>query len=229
MATEDPRNEESFRWKHHDNASGPSPAGWLCTTGRVVGYRTYLRWRFLDDAGKQVRAVRAVDTATDPAYQGMGIFRTLALRSVAELTLAGDAIVFNTPNDQSRPGYLKMGWSVARRLPVGVLPVGPARSRRWFRRVCRRTCGRNARMPVWMPRRRWPIPLSPLPFCSTRHLSVRTDRTPDFLAWRTSSSPLAYRVLLASDGDPSEGGLIFRLRRRGPAVEAAIIEQLVPT
>ena len=118
-------NEEFFRWKHHDNVFGTSPAWVALHDGAVVGYRTFLRWRFLDDDGKQVRAVRAVDTATDPAYQGMGIFRTLTLRAAAELTLAGDALVFNTPNDQSRPGYLKMGWSVARRLPVGVLPAGP--------------------------------------------------------------------------------------------------------
>ena len=121
---EDP-NEEFFRWKHHDNAFGPSPAWVALHDGRVVGYRTFLRWRFLDDAGRVVTAVRAVDTATDPSYRGMGIFRMLTLRAVADLTLAGDGIVFNTPNDQSRPGYLKMGWSVARRLPVGVLPTGP--------------------------------------------------------------------------------------------------------
>jgi GNAT superfamily N-acetyltransferase len=225
---EDP-NEEFFRWKHHDNAFGPSPAWVALHDGRVVGYRTYLRWRFLDDAGKQVRAVRAVDTATDPAYQGIGIFRTLTLRSVAELTLAGDAIVFNTPNDQSRPGYLKMGWSVARRLPVGVLPAGP-------RAVAQMV---SSRVPADL----WSIPTDAgldaaealadptvaaalLQHAPTR--GFRTDRTPDFLAWRTSLSPLAYRVLLASDGDPSEGGLVFRLRRRGDAVEAAVIEQLVP-
>jgi GNAT superfamily N-acetyltransferase len=225
---EDP-NEEFFRWKHHDNAFGPSPAWVALHDGRVVGYRTYLRWRFLDDAGKQVRAVRAVDTATDPAYQGIGIFRTLTLRSVAELTLAGDAIVFNTPNDQSRPGYLKMGWSVARRLPVGVLPAGP-------RAVAQMV---SSRVPADL----WSIPTDAgldaaealaeptvaaalLQHAPTR--GFRTDRTPEYLAWRTSLRPLAYRLLLASDRDPAEGGLVFRLRRRGDAVEAAVIEQLVP-
>ena len=118
-------NEEFFRWKHRDNPFGESPAWVALHQGRVVGYRTFLRWEFVDLEGRVVRGVRAVDTATDPAYQGRGIFRTLTLRGVAELTLAGDALVFNTPNDQSRPGYLKMGWSLARRLPVAVLPAGP--------------------------------------------------------------------------------------------------------
>ena len=226
---DDPHYEAFLHWKHRENAFGPSPAWVALHDGRVVGYRTYLRGRFLDDAGKQVRAVRAVDTATDPAYQGIGIFRTLTLRSVAELTLAGDAIVFNTPNDQSRPGYLKMGWSVARRLPVGVLPAGP-------RAVAQMVASR-------VPADLWSIPTDAgldaaealadptiaaalLQHAPTR--GSRTDRTPEYLAWRTSLPPLAYRLLLASDRDPAEGGLVFRLRRRGDAVEAAVIEQLVP-
>ncbi len=32
----------------------------------------------------------------------------------------GVDVVFNTPNDQSRPGYLKMGWSEVGRVPVAV-------------------------------------------------------------------------------------------------------------
>ena len=55
-------------------------------------------------------AVRAVDTATHPDYQGRGIFRLLTLAGVEAMTAEGVQFVFNTPNDQSRPGYLKMGW-----------------------------------------------------------------------------------------------------------------------
>jgi hypothetical protein len=55
----------------------------------------------------------------------------------------------------------------------------------------------------------------------------RTNRTPEYLAWRTSYGPLRYRLLLAS-ADPAEGGIVFRLRQRGDAVEAVVLEQLVP-
>ena len=208
-------NEEFFRWKHRDNVFGTSPAWVALHDGAVVGYRTFLRWRFIDDNGKTVRAVRVVDTATDPAYQGLGIFRRLTLQAVAEMTLAGDSIVFNTPNDQSRPGYLKMGWSVTRRLPIGVLPTGP------------RSLPAMASSRV--PADRWSLAtdvgsnaaeaLADRSFASAllQHApksGFRTDRTPEYLAWRTSLGPLAYRVLLASEGHPEEGGLVFRLRRR---------------
>ena len=225
---EDP-NEQFFAWKHHHNAFGPSPAWVALHDGAVVGYRTFLRWQFLDDRDRVVRAVRAVDTATDPAYQGQGIFRTLSLRGVAELTLAGDALVFNTPNDQSRPGYLKMGWNLSRRLPVGVLPAGPRSGVRML----------TSRVPAQLWSEATSAGLDAGEALADEAVATallehaprqgfRTHRTPEYLAWRTSFAPLRYRLLLASQHDPSQGGIIFRLRRRGDAVEAAVIEQLVP-
>jgi len=226
---DDPHYEAFLRWKHGANPFGASPAWVALHDGKVVGYRTFLRWEFLDAEDRVARAVRAVDTATDPAYQGMGIFRTLTLRAVAEMTLTGERIVFNTPNDRSRPGYLKMGWSPVRRLPVGVLPSGP---RSMVAMV-------SSRVPAAL----WSEPTAagldagealadPATAASLlQHApsaGFRTHRTPEYLAWRTSFPPLRYRLLLASDTDPAEGGLVFRLRRRGDAVEAAVVEQLVP-
>jgi len=227
--SDDPHYEAFLHWKHRDNAFGRSPAWVAFHEGRVVGYRTFLRWRFLNDEGKVVRAVRAVDTATDPDYQGLGIFRTLTLRGVAELTLAGDGIVFNTPNDQSRPGYLKMGWTVARRLPVGVLPSAPRALGRM--RASRVPAALWSEPPTAGLDAREALADAAVAAALLQHAPAkgfRTERTPAYLAWRTAFEPLRYRVLLASERDPAEGGVVFRLRRRGDAVEATIIEQLAP-
>lgn len=226
---DDPHYPAFLRWKHRENAFGESPA-WVALDGdRVVGYRTFLRWRFRTDDGGTLTAVRAVDTATHPDYRGRGVFRRLTLAGVAELTLADDGIVFNTPNRQSRPGYLTMGWNVVRRLPVGVLPRGP------------RSLAAMATSRV--PARLWSEPtsagLAAAEAFADRTIAAallahapgagfRTDRTPDYLAWRTGFAPLHYRLLLVSPHDPAEGGLVFRLRRRGNTVEAAVVEQFVP-
>lgn len=222
-------NEGFFHWKHKLNAFGESPA-WVALDGdRVVGYRTFMRWRFIGDDGKRVTAVRAVDTATHPDYQGRGIFRRVTLQGVADLTLAGDGIVFNTPNDKSRPGYLKMGWSQVGRLPVGVLPRGPRSMARMV----------TSKVPAALWSDDTSAGLAATEAFTDRAVAeallthapgkgFRTDRTPEYLAWRTSFEPLKYRLLLASPNDPAEGGIVFRLRRRGATVEAAVIEQLVP-
>jgi GNAT superfamily N-acetyltransferase len=227
--SDDPHYEAFLDWKHRQNAFGVSAAWLALYEGRAVGYRTLLRWRFRNSDNKVITAVRAVDTATHPEFQGLGIFRTLTVRGVAELTLAGDGIVFNTPNDKSRPGYLKMGWSQVRSLPVGVLPARPSSLVKMV----------NSRVPASLWSEVTSVGQSAPEAFADRAVAeallqfapatgFRTDRTPEYLAWRTAFGPLGYRVLFAADGDPESGAIVFRLRRRGETLEAAVIEELVP-
>ena len=57
------RSSEFFGWKHRRNPFGRSYAIVAERSGRLVGFRTFMRWRFVLD-GAPVSAVRAVDTAT---------------------------------------------------------------------------------------------------------------------------------------------------------------------
>ncbi len=123
-------NDAAWRWKHVDNPFGRSPV--LVATddgggGQIVGLRAFMRWTWRAD-GQDVPAVRAVDTATHPEYQGCGIFKRLTLRLLDDLEADGSAaFVLNTPNSKSKPGYLKMGWSEVARFPVAIRPKRPVR------------------------------------------------------------------------------------------------------
>ncbi len=217
-----------FAWKHEDNPAGPSPA-WVATTDdRIVGFRTFLRWRLEQPGGPDLRAVRAVDTATHPAAAGQGIFRRLTLHALEQVRAEGVDLVFNTPNASSRPGYLSMGWSDVGRLPASVRPAGPLAPVRMAR----------ARVPA----ERWSSP------CTAGHPAaelladdgvagllealapasrIRTARTVDHLRWRYGFERLAYRAIALHD-DPARGLAVFRVRGRGTASEAALCELLVP-
>ena len=224
----DDRYEALFAWKHRENAFGPSPAWIACDGDRIAGFRTLMRWEFLAD-GRIVRAVRAVDTATHPDYQGRGIFTRLTLHALDELGSEGVEFVFNTPNDQSRPGYLKMGWREVGTLPTVVRPT------RW-RRVARIA---KARVPA----ERWSMPSSAgLPAADVladapaidsllarraRSADLTTNVTGEFLRWRFGTSLLGYRALVASSG-VADGLAIFRVRARGSAREAALVSLLRP-
>lgn len=224
----DPRNAAFFAWKHTDNAFGTSPS-WVALDGeRVVGLRTLMRWEFETPIGL-ARAVRAVDTATHPEYQGRGIFSMLTTRAVEELRDDGVDFVFNTPNDKSRPGYLKMGWREVGQLPAGLRPAGPTSLPRIV----------AARTPADM----WSTPVSAgLPALQAladdedvesllKSLSpvpgLRTRRSPAYLRWRYGFEPLAYRALLAG-GSSAEGMLLFRVRPRGRATELVVADVLLP-
>ena len=138
---DDPRFEALYDWKHRRNAFGPSPSWVALDAGRVVGFRALLRWEF-ERGATIIRAVRPVDTATHPEYQGRGIFTRLTLHALDELRQEGVTLVFNTPNDQSRPGYLKMGWVPVGRLPAIARPTRLSRAPRMAGRASRRSGGR---------------------------------------------------------------------------------------
>jgi GNAT superfamily N-acetyltransferase len=199
----DRRHEALFRWKHVDNPFGCSPLWVAVDAGRVVALRAFLRWEFVR-AGEVVRAVRAVDTVTHPDYRGRGLFRRLTLEALDALRDDGVAFVFNTPNDQSRPGYLSMGWRVVGRLPMSV-------------RV--RSVARMARVPAatWSePTGGTAVVVDVAPVRSGR---LTTRRTAEYLAWRYGMPDLHYASVQVGDATA-----YYRVRRRGQATEAAVCD-----
>jgi GNAT superfamily N-acetyltransferase len=230
---DDPRYLALYRWKHEENPFGRSPR-WVALDGdRVVGFRTFLRWRFRRGDGATAVAVRAVDTATDPDYQGRGIFKALTTSAIDDLRAEGVDFIFNTPNDQSRPGYLKMGWIELGRPGVAMAPRATS-----LPRLAR------SRVPadLWSQPSSVGQPASALsdPDLARRLLGAaeaeatwQTDRDPAWLAWRYGLEPLHYRVLLAADcprGDRhGDAGAVLRLRRRGAALEATVSDLFAPS
>jgi GNAT superfamily N-acetyltransferase len=243
----DGHHRELFRWKHRANPFGRSRA-WVAVApgrgddggdgrGQVVGFRSFLRWEFQGPGlpGGVVSAVRAVDTATHPDHQGRGIFSRLTRHGVEALLEDGVGFVFNTPNDQSRPGYLKMGWQDVGRLPVGVRPRSLGGAWRMAR----------ARTPaeLWSTPCDAGVPVSEA-LADTAGVAallgslrapgpvsgegLTTRRTVEHLRWRYGGFPaLGYRAHLVGAGG-AEGLVLYRLRRRGPALEAAVVEVLLP-
>ena len=125
------RSPAFFRWKHLENPFGRSYMLVAEADDRIVGFRAFMRWRF-DLGGEPVRAVRAVDTATHPDHQGRGIFRQLTTTALEDLRSEAD-LIFNTPNDKSLPGYLKMGWRKVEEVPIRVRVRRPVRFLRHMR------------------------------------------------------------------------------------------------
>ncbi len=108
-----------WRWKHVDCPFGESFGLVAVDQGRIVGLRVFMRWDLR--AGDRVyRAGRAVDTATHPDWRRRGFFEDMTRILVDGLVRDGFDLTFNTPNQLSLPGYLKMGWAEAGRLPLRV-------------------------------------------------------------------------------------------------------------
>ncbi len=123
-----PRIPRFFDWKHREGPSGPSFLfGARSHEGQLVGLRAFQRWSVATPQGGQLQAVRAVDTSTHPAHQRRGIFTGLTGKGLEILKSRGVDFVFNTPNSQSRSGYLKMGWELVAEIPIWVKPNSPGK------------------------------------------------------------------------------------------------------
>ncbi|MFJ1707736.1 GNAT family N-acetyltransferase [Kitasatospora sp. NPDC088346] len=231
------RSADFFDWKHRRNPFGSSP-GLLAETpdGRLAGVRLFLRWEW-QAGGRAVRAVRPVDTATHPDFQGRGIFRRLTtglLEEVAEDT----ELVFNTPNGNSLPGYLRMGWQVVGRVPIALRIARPGA----FALGARAALGRRtttARRPIrcqlptaaaWFEKPHAGLPellaeRAQADAADPRHAVLRTER---FLRWRYGDAPgLDYRVLTCERGGELAGVAFGRPRRRGPLTEFTLADVIV--
>lgn len=116
------KTQETWNYKHVENPFGVSPVLIAEENNRMVGVRAFMQWRWqLND--EVFTAYRAVDTSTHPDFQGKGIFKMLTMKALEVIGDLGACFVFNTPNEKSRPGYLKMGWTVIGKIKLSIIPT----------------------------------------------------------------------------------------------------------
>jgi GNAT superfamily N-acetyltransferase len=195
------RTPEMFAWKHFDNPFGRSVILVAEIGGRIVGLRALMRWDLSHGDGI-IPCGRAVDTATHPEFQRRGIFRQLTLEAIDAAQAAGIRLIFNTPNDRSRPGYLKMGWQQIAPIRVQVRPKP-------FNAFGRR--GAEEPDPDRVAPGGSTIDVDSLPGPAgavggraggkERPGDLSTVRTPEYLTWRYATHPtVRYRSFGGGDG-----------------------------
>ena len=117
-----PLSEEIWNFKHINNPFGKSLVLVAIQDNKIIGVRAFMRWKWqLRD--EIFACYRAVDTATHPEHQGKGVFKKLTLKAVDLARKEDGLFIFNTPNENSRPGYLKMGWKSAGKIAVALQPA----------------------------------------------------------------------------------------------------------
>jgi GNAT superfamily N-acetyltransferase len=226
------RSPEFFRWKHERNPFGRSFMLVAEVGERIVGFRAFMRWGF--EAGDRIiRAVRAVDTATHPEFQRMGVFSRLTKRALEDLRGQTD-LVFNTPNTRSGPGYLKLGWKQVGRVGASVRVRRPLRFLRGLRSA--RTGGRRAPGPRIL------VDAEPagkaladgvavsslLSHASAPEHRLTTPMDLAFLRWRYGDAPLLdYRAVREESAGRLSGLAILRIRPRGMLWQCSVAEVIV--
>lgn len=205
------RTPELFAWKHLENPFGRSLMLVATDDEGVVGFRALMRWELVAPDGVSLRCLRPVDTATHPRARRKGVFRTLTLAAVEEATAEGADVVFNTPNAQSRQGYLKMGWTEVGSIGAMVRPL----------------------RGVWSKAKSYPTVTSATTWAGEEIADrqpegLRTPRRVEYLKWRFGSHPTA-RYLTVEGPNGAMAVLRSNLRRsRSELVVSEVVGGAAP-
>jgi GNAT superfamily N-acetyltransferase len=207
-----PKSTTFFTWKHIHNPFGKSFNYVAKEDGKIIGLRTFMQWAFEKD-GKIIRAVRAVDTATHPDHQGKGIFRKLTMHALEACKAEGIHIVFNSPNNSSRPGYLKMGWKEVGRMPLhlGLGYLIPASYSEKNMKRAVELFDINAALSKWNNDETVPKVKG----------KWATAINKSYLKWRYADCPVAdYGAII----EPGQFGMVFRMKRLKNFMELRVCE-----
>jgi GNAT superfamily N-acetyltransferase len=198
-----PKTIAFWRWKHEENPFGKSHVLLALQESKIVGVRAFLRWNWEKD-GRLYHALRAVDTAVLPDFQGKGIFLKLTMASLEICKEEGCDFVFNTPNKISLPGYLKMGWVKFGRLPLQIKLFSSAFAKS------------KDEGPTKLSN-----PESIFEDLSACDLGMQTQITPEFLKWRYLLCPTVNYKWIS---DLRTFALVYRIKQGLLGKELRIVD-----
>ncbi len=218
---------EFFRWKLDECPFGPQMSVVAEVDGGLVGFTGQLTWPFRH-RGRTIEAIRGMDLAVHPSQRGRGISLMITRAAMERNAARGVAMTWNNPNDQSRPGLLKLGRGVV------VLPRFAAP--RWtIGRTIGRALGKGSRTPEDLQieagtagevLRDGDYVARVLSAVKEPDDRLVTARDLDYLRWRYGRFGL-YRAFRADPDMDAAGIVIFRPRRSGSFWVAEICELLV--
>lgn len=185
------KTESIWRYKHEQNPFGNSHVLLAEENNQLIGVRAFMQWEWRC-GDKKWQSYRAVDTATHPMHQGRGIFKKLTLQALEEVGASKYCFIFNTPNEKSRPGYLKMGWQALGKINILLVPTFLYSLKYIFSKTS--VCDKS-------------MDVSQLELLCVQHNdflkaqnTLFTPKSAAYLSWRYSVNPLqSYRVVTGKD------------------------------
>jgi GNAT superfamily N-acetyltransferase len=233
-------SDEWFAWKYRDNPYFDGvPMVVAEAEGRLVGARPFLTMPIR--AGEDVHlAFQPGDTMVDPSHQRRGLFTRMTERALdwfAGIESPRAAFCYNFPNEQSRPGYLKLGWRevgpvpVYRRVqnPAALLNGGRLRGRlatiasRSYLRATQPLRGQPADLSV---ERSSGVPAATLASLYERRVPAgfHAHRTPGFYRWRFANPVWEYGTYVVRRADVPVAAGVIGARERDGTTTARLVE-----
>ncbi len=233
VASSGKKDLQWWRWLYRDSPGGLAIIVLAEANGRIIGQHAAV---FLDiKVGNQIiRGYRGLELMVHPDYRRQGIFIEITKVMEKELTASGRILNCSTPNNRSRPGFLKhlnyleicrlaaprrvIDWGVILKTRYGI-PVlaGRGLGLAWEHLVHRtapaRTTGIEVEQVTSFDER---IDKFWEKASRTREIMIAKDR--QYLNWRYVTKPgNKYRILIARQQDEITGFIVFHLEGQNPS------------
>jgi hypothetical protein len=111
--------EEYMRWQYFDNPAGPARIWAAKHDGRIAASYAAIPHR-LHQNGSTALSWRVQDVLTLEEHRGQGLYHQLASRAAKDLFTPEYPLNFTFPNDKSKNGFIRNGWTAPFRLPLKV-------------------------------------------------------------------------------------------------------------
>jgi glycosyltransferase 2 family protein len=120
---ENPKRFASFtRWQYWENPFGEASSWVWQAHGRVVAHWAAIPVPMVLD-GRRVTGAKGVDIATDPAFRGRGLFRSLGEALRRDCAARAIPVILTHPNPNAARGVEQAGAQHVARVPVYVRPL----------------------------------------------------------------------------------------------------------
>ena len=220
--------EAYYHRKFHSYPGETSSHEFVAEDGSgFVGYYAALPFIYLVE-GEPFRCGLVCDVMTSPRMQGKGVFTKLGAYSLEQITELGFDFVTGYPRRAAViPGHLKVGWQIAFKLPMYLLPrkgdgILRAKGFAWMAGMINPCLAAMQGLlglkgsaaysfEIWD----WKAFLEAHDYssfvsdwASTRKVTLK--KTPEFLRWRLSIQEVDYRVVAVKKGNDLVGISIVR-------------------
>ncbi len=186
---------ETFRHKHLDNPD-IDPDIYILNdyeAGTIQGTTAFMRYPLSVD-GRTLFVDHPCDVAVSPACRGRHIFTRIQLQGIEHCRDSDISMLFATPNENSYPGYTKLGFLELGRLETYCAVLRPVHLAR--RKFLRRTAPLSAFRPAsfssregeWALSLRCPFTEDDLALINARP-GVHLRRSLDFYRWKVDYLP----------------------------------------
>ena len=238
------RSRQALTWQYRDNPVGQLWAhlaiAEAATGSGKVAERIAAVYATLPVhvrvGGERRVALQSLDTLTDSAFRGRGLFVKLARSTFVQADQDGLAFVYGFPNKNSAPGFFgKLGWSSLDPLPFLIRPL---RSRYIAEKLWGAKAARLPDLRLMAPTRRarggergaqevtrFDERFTRLWSSFSTRIRVAVERDATYLNWRLIDKPEHhYRRLAIFEGDEVAAFVAFSLKDKHGGRVGSILE-----